>query len=76
MQHRVERAGEVVGHTAAGVALRQGNQTGEEEQQQQEEVEGKGSTKNPVEEGSRWGGLPPLSVGNTRCSLSLHFSFL
>lgn len=40
MQHGVEGPGKVVGHSAAGVAVRQRNQAGEEQEEQQQELEG------------------------------------
>lgn len=62
VQHGVKRAGEVVGPSAAGVALRHGDQAGEQQQEQQEEVQRKSSAEHPVEERGRGAGAALLSA--------------
>ena len=63
VQHGVEGAGEVVADAAAGVALGERDETGQQQEQQQEHVEGEGGPEDPVEEGARRRRrLPPLSA--------------
>lgn len=66
VQHGVKRPGEVVGPSAAGVALRHGEQVGEQQEEQQEEVQRKSSAEHPVEERGGRGGVALLSAQQRR----------
>lgn len=68
-QHRVEGAGEVVGQGAAVVLFRQRHQAGQNQQHEEEQVQGEGSTEDPVEEGSVWGRIPPLLPGRQKLKI-------